>query len=96
MAGVAGIIAPRPGAPRDSLRLQPHETCLVLGADADIYIPTKLAEKELSLLGKAKSVTLRMFTMAEQAGNHCNVGDPKAALDAILDWMHRLDERDGR
>lgn len=69
---------------------------LVLGADADIYIPTKLAEKELSLLGKAKSVTLRMFTMAEQAGNHCNVGDPKAALDAILDWMHRLDERDGR
>ena len=70
---------------------------LILGADEDIYIPVKLLDKELSLLTAAKSVEVRMFTTAEdEAGNHCNVGDPKAALDCILDWLARLDARDGK
>ncbi len=70
---------------------------LILGADQDIYIPTKLLDKELALLANAKSVKVRMFTVAEdQAGNHCNVGDPKAALDCILSWMDELDAREGK
>ena len=70
---------------------------LILGADEDVYIPTKLADKMVALLSNAKSVTLRIFTTAEdEAGNHCNVGDPKAALDAILAWMDERDASDGR
>ena len=69
---------------------------LVLGADDDVYIPTSLAGKVIELLSNAKSLTLRILTCKEQAGNHCNVGDPKAALDAILSWMRDLDERDAR
>lgn len=73
-----------------------NQDVLILGADDDIYIPVSLAGKEIELLKNAKSVTLRMFTMKEQAGNHCNVGDPKAALDAILSWLRDLDMRDAR
>lgn len=67
---------------------------LILGADEDIYVVPSLAGMELDELKNTKSLELRMFKAAEGAGNHCNVGDVKLALDTILDWMHRLDVRD--
>ncbi|WP_350455340.1 alpha/beta hydrolase [Slackia heliotrinireducens] len=70
---------------------------LILGADEDVYIPAKLADKMVGMLSNARSVKLRVFTTVEdRAGNHCNVGDPKAALDEILNWMDALDARDAR
>lgn len=68
---------------------------LILGADNDVFISRNLAGKEVNMLTNTKSLALRMMTMEEDAGDHCNLGNLKLALDTILDWMHGLDVRDG-
>jgi len=38
-------------------------------------------------LPAARSVTARVFTEAEQASNHCQIGNTGLALKVILDWL---------
>jgi hypothetical protein len=45
------------------------------------------------LLTAARSVTARVFTTAESAQNHCQIGNMGLALKVILGW---LDETGGR
>ena len=60
---------------------------LIIGANADHFIPYRIVGNEISLLKNVKSLTFRLFTEQEQAGNHCNVGNGKLALDNILNWI---------
>ena len=59
----------------------------IIGANADHFIPYQLIGEEISLLTNVKSLTFRLFTEKEQAGNHCNVGNGKLALDTIISWI---------
>jgi hypothetical protein len=34
-----------------------------------------------------RSLTARLFTRAEQAQNHCQVGNLELALDVIVTWI---------
>ena len=45
-----------------------------------------LADQLLTLTA-ARSVTARAFTEAEQAQNHCQVGNMGLAIKVILDWL---------
>lgn len=67
---------------------------LILGAQRDIMIPYTLIGKEIALLKNARSLTFRLFTDREGAGDHCSCGDTELALDTICRWMDALDARD--
>ena len=59
----------------------------------DHYMPLHMLPDQLMTLTAAHSVTARVFTEAEQAQNHCQIGNTGLALKVIFDW---LDETGGR
>lgn len=54
----------------------------------------RMIGKEINELTNANSLTFRLFTEKENAGNHCNLGNAKLALDVILQWLTFLKHRD--
>jgi pimeloyl-ACP methyl ester carboxylesterase len=49
---------------------------------------------QLAALTNTRSSTARLFTQAEQAASHCQVGNLGLAVQVILDWLDGLDRRD--
>jgi pimeloyl-ACP methyl ester carboxylesterase len=62
------------------------DVLLLAGAD-DHYVPLKQLRRQAANLVNARSVTTRMFTAAEQASNHCQVGHIGAAVRVIQAWL---------
>lgn len=69
-----------------------QDVLLMAGAE-DHYMPLQMLPDQLMLLTAARSVTARVFTAAESAQNHCQIGNMGLALKVILGW---LDETGGR
>ncbi|SHI14759.1 hypothetical protein SAMN02745823_02781 [Sporobacter termitidis DSM 10068] len=67
---------------------------LVIGAEKDHFIPKELYAMELDALPNVRSLTFRLMTEREDAGGHCNVGNPKLVLDTVADWLTALNRRD--
>lgn len=67
---------------------------LVIGANWDHFIPRRLYQAELDALPNVRSLTYRLFTEKEDAGAHCNVGNPKLVLDTVMRWIAGIQERD--
>ena len=66
---------------------------LLMAGAKDHYMPLQMLPDQLMTLTAAHSVTARVFTEAESAQNHCQIGNMGLALKVILDW---LDETGGR
>ena len=66
---------------------------LLMAGAKDHYIPLHMLPDQLMTLTAAHSVTARLFTEAESAQNHCQIGNMGLALKVILGW---LDETGGR
>ena len=66
---------------------------LLMAGSKDHYMPLTMLPDQLMTLTAAHSVTARVFTEAESAQNHCQIGNMGLALKVILDW---LDETGGR
>jgi hypothetical protein len=47
-----------------------------------------LMEKQRKALVNAKSVTVRIFTKAEHADQHCQIGNIGLALQVMSDWLN--------
>lgn len=62
---------------------------LLLAGEDDMY--TIYFEKQRKALTSAKTVTGRIFTRAETASQHCQVGNIKLLLDYILNWIETVD-----
>jgi pimeloyl-ACP methyl ester carboxylesterase len=62
------------------------DVLLLAGAD-DHYVPLKQLRRQAANLVSARSVTTRTFTAAEQASNHCQVGNIGAAVRVIQGWL---------
>src|SRR5690606_11734800 len=60
---------------------------LILTGAEDHFIPLKMHHLQVAALTNARSVTGRIFTRAEQAQNHCQVGNFGLALDVMAGWM---------
>lgn len=60
---------------------------LLLGGEKDAFQPPVLFHKQWKALTHAKSVTGRLFTEAEQAANHCGMGNLGFVVQVILNWM---------
>ena len=66
---------------------------LLMAGAKDHYMPLHMLPDQLMTLTAARSVTARVFTEAEHAQNHCQIGNTGLALKVIFDW---LDETGGR
>ncbi len=66
---------------------------LLMAGSKDQYVPLSMLPDQLMALTAAHSVTARVFTEAESAQNHCQIGNMGLALKVILGW---LDEDAGR
>lgn len=71
-----------------------EQDVLILGANQDHLVDYRMIGKEINALTNANSLTFRLFTEKENAGNHCNLGNAKLALDVILQWLTFLKQRD--
>ena len=65
---------------------------LVLAGSEDLY--TIYYDEQLKALTNARSVTGRLFTEAEQAGHHCQIGNVQLVLNTITDWIE--EKTDGK
>ena len=70
-----------------------HADVLLLQGSNDHYVPSTQLKRQADSLTNARSVTTRVFTEAEQAGSHCQVGNIGLAITAILEWEKGILER---
>jgi len=60
---------------------------LLLAGSEDFGIPVEQFYQQIEALKNVRSLTARLFTRAEQAQNHCQVGNLELALDVIVNWI---------
>jgi pimeloyl-ACP methyl ester carboxylesterase len=60
---------------------------LLLGGEKDAFQPPVLYHKQWKALTNARSITGRMFTEADQAANHCGMGNLGLVVQVMLHWM---------
>ncbi|WP_330251965.1 alpha/beta hydrolase [Nocardia sp. NBC_00565] len=60
---------------------------LLLAGSDDHYVPARQLHRQAAALTHARSVTTRLFTPAEQAHNHCQIGNIGCCLGTILTWL---------
>jgi pimeloyl-ACP methyl ester carboxylesterase len=68
-------------------------TCdvLLLGGERDAFQPLKLLRAQEAALVNAKSVTSRVFTRAEDADQHCQMGNIRLLLQVMTDWLETVE-----
>ncbi len=64
---------------------------LLLASTDDHFIPFRLHAEQVRRLVAARSVTDRVFTKAEHAGSHCQIGNVGLALRVMRDWIENVD-----
>jgi pimeloyl-ACP methyl ester carboxylesterase len=62
------------------------DVLLLAGAD-DHYVPLRQLRRQADALVNARSVTTRVFTAADQASNHCQLGNIGAVSRLIESWL---------
>jgi hypothetical protein len=60
---------------------------LILSGEHDAFQPPALAVAQAAALVSAREVTLRTFTAAEQADQHCQMGNLELACRVVTDWL---------
>ena len=65
----------------EDTKIEPPQDTLVLAGEHDIY--TVYYQQQLDALTNAKSVTGRIFTEAESADHHCQIGNLGLVLEAM-------------
>jgi len=63
------------------------QDALLLTGRHDHFIPYKLHDRQVELLSNARSLTDKVFTAAESAQNHCQMGNVGLALDTMTAWI---------
>ncbi len=69
---------------------------LLLGGENDAFQPPILLRKQAEALTEARSVTTRVFTEAEHADQHCQMGNLRLALTVMTDWLDRYEDGTSR
>jgi pimeloyl-ACP methyl ester carboxylesterase len=67
-----------------------QDVLLMAGAE-DHYVPVHQLPDQIATLTHVRSLTARLFTRAEQAQNHCQVGNMGLAFRVMIDWMESLE-----
>jgi len=64
-----------------------EQDVLLTAGSNDHYVPIEMFYKQIEALKNVKSLTCRLFTDKEFAGNHCQIGNRKLAYDFMLNWI---------
>lgn len=78
----------------DAVSALVEQDVLLMAGRADHYVPLHQLGDQITTLTRARSVTARVFTVAEQAQNHVQVGNLGLALRVIVDWLDTVTDRD--
>ncbi|WP_420632392.1 alpha/beta hydrolase [Candidatus Leptofilum sp.] len=62
---------------------------LLVGGENDAFQPIKLLHKQQAALVNARSVATRIFTKAENADMHCQMGNLNLAMSEIESWLRQ-------
>jgi len=60
---------------------------LLMAGEHDHYIPLHQFYDQIKTLRNVHSLTARLFTRAEQAENHCQIGNLALSLQVIVGWL---------
>jgi pimeloyl-ACP methyl ester carboxylesterase len=71
---------------REISSLITQDTLIMAGAE-DHFVPLHQFYEQLPLLINARSVTAQVFTRADQAQSHCQIGNLGLAVSQILGWV---------
>jgi len=66
-----------------------RQDVLLLAGAEDHYIPAHQVYDQAARLTNARSVTTRMFSRAESAQAHCQIGNLPLAIQTVTDWLDR-------
>jgi pimeloyl-ACP methyl ester carboxylesterase len=70
---------------------------LLMCGEHDSFQPPSLTHAQADALTAARSVTVRMFTKAEHADQHCQIGNIGLACRVLTTWLrNRSPESTGR
>ena len=69
---------------------------LLMAGNADHFVPVEQFYRQIRMLKNARSITARLFTEKESAGNHNQIGNYGLALMVIVDWLSGLEMRAGQ
>jgi pimeloyl-ACP methyl ester carboxylesterase len=71
---------------RETSRQVTQDVLIMAGAE-DHFVPLRQFYDQLPLLISARSVTAQIFTRADQAQSHCQIGNIGLAVFQILNWI---------
>jgi pimeloyl-ACP methyl ester carboxylesterase len=63
------------------------QDALIMAGAEDHFVPLAQLFDQLPLLTNARSVTAQIFTRADQAQSHCQIGNLGLAVSQILSWV---------
>lgn len=64
-----------------------EQDVLLLAGQEDFAVPVDHFYKQIEALKNVRALTARLFTRAEQAQNHCQVGNIPLVVDTITNWI---------
>jgi len=73
-----------------SISSQLTQDVLLMAGTEDHYVPVHQLPDQIATLTHVRSLTARLFTRAEQAQNHVQVGNMGLAFRIMIDWMTSL------
>lgn len=68
-----------------------HQDVLLMCGEHDAFQPPSLNRAQAGALTAARSVTTRMFTRAEHADQHCQMGNLELACQVLTSWLQASD-----
>jgi len=77
----------------DDVSADVKQDVLLMAGSADHYVPVSQLGDQLLSLTHARSLTARLFTEAEHAQNHCQIGNLGLSLRVIVDWLDSVGGR---
>lgn len=63
------------------------QDALIMAGAEDHFVPLSQVLEQFALLSHAQSVTAQIFTRADQAQSHCQIGNLGLAVSRILAWV---------
>ncbi len=67
---------------------------LLLAGGEDHYIPQRQFHRQMAALTGARSVSGHILTGADDAQNHCHIGNIGLSLELITSWLDQMDRMD--
>lgn len=64
-----------------------RQDVLIMAGERDRFQPLKMARAQEAALTSARSVTTRVFTAAEHADQHCQMGNLDLACEVLTTWL---------